>query len=98
MIGAVVAMVFLIGSVGIMISGILLNQINPNYNSALAVPLFNALGIILALMGLALSLVAYKKNKNLKLAKRIMVLSFACLILLIVLFPFANFGMLSVIN
>ena len=96
MIGVIVAIVLLTGSICLMIGAIIINQINPNYNTALAIPVYNALGFILALLGLVISVVAYQKNKSMKLAKRTMVLGLGCAFVLLLLFPLSNSGSLSV--
>lgn len=98
MIGTVVALIFLVGSICLMIGVIVVNQINPNYGSALAVPVYNALGIILALVGSGISVVAHQKNKGLKLAKRTMVLGIVCVVVLVLLFPLSNTGSLSIMR
>ena len=81
-----------------MIGAIILNQIDPNYNSALAVPVFNGLGIILALLGLGIAAFANQKNKDMKLAKRTLVLGIVCVVILALLFPFSNSGSLSIVR
>lgn len=96
MIGVVVAIVLLAVSVVLMIGILIYNQIDPSYGSSLAVPVYNALAFILALLGLVVSIVAYQKNKGMKLAKRTMVFGFACTLVLLLLFPLSNMGLLSV--
>lgn len=98
MIGVIVALVFLVGSLGIMAGAIIINQIHGTYGSALAVPIYNALGIILALVGLGVAAIAHHKHKEMILAKRTLVLGLFCVIILAVLFPFSETGALSVIR
>ncbi len=98
MIGVIIALVFCIGSIGLVTGIIISNQLNPNYNSALAVPIFNALGIILALIGLTIALVTYQKHKNIPLAKRVMIVGVLCVVILVLLFPLSNMGYLSSVH
>lgn len=98
MIGFIVALVFLVGSLCVMIGIIIANQLDPNYGSALAIPIFNALSIILAMIGLGISLVAHHKNKGMTLAKRTMIFGVVCVVLLVVLFPYSNSGSLSLVQ
>ena len=98
MIGVIVAIVFLTGASCVMIGAITLNQINPSYNSALAVPIYNVIGIILALIGLVVAVVTYQKNRDMKLAKFTMMVGIVCVIVLVLLFPLSNTGSLSVIR
>ncbi len=95
MIGVIVALVFLVGSLCLMSGVIIANQINPSYGSALGVPIYNALSIVLALLGLVTSVFVYRKNKDMKLAKRTMVLGVICVVVLVLLFPLSNMGYLS---
>ncbi len=98
MIGVVIALVFLVGSIGIMIGIIIMNQIHGTYGSALAVPIYNVLCLILAVVGLGISAFAQQKNKEMKLAKRTFVLGLICVVILVVLIPFSNTGSLSVMH
>ena len=98
MIGVIIALMFIVGSIGLMMSAIILNQMYPDYGSALAVPIFNAMGILLALLGLGISVVACQKNKDMKLAKRTKILGIICVVILVLLFPFSNSGSLSVVR
>ncbi len=98
MIRIVIALVFLVGSMGIMIGILIVNQIYGTYGSALSVPVYNLLCLILAVVGLGLSVVAHHKNKEMALAKRTVVFGLTCVIILAVLFPFANSGALSVMH
>ncbi len=98
MIGVVIALIFLVGSIGIMIGIIIINQINGTYSSALAVPIYNLLCLILALVGLGISGIARQKNKEMKLARRTFVFGLICVVILAVLFPISNTGSLSVMH
>ena len=98
MISIVLALVFLVGSIGIMIGALLINQINGTYGSALAVPVCNALGLILALVGLGIATIAHHKNKEMRLAKRTLTFSLFCVVVLALLLPFSNSGSLSVMH
>lgn len=98
MIKIIFALVLILGAICLMIGAIIINQIDPDYNSALTVPVFNVLGIFLALLGLGISYFDYRKNNNSKLAKRTMVLAIVCMVILVLLFPFSNSGSLSLIR
>lgn len=92
------AIILLTGSACLMIGAIIHNQVNPNYSTALSIPLFNIVSIIIAIVGVLVSLSAYRKDKASKLAKRTMVLGIACAVVLVFLFPLSNLGYLSVVN
>ena len=98
MIGVVIALIFLVGSIGIMIGIIIINQINGSYGSALAVAVYNLLCLILAVVGLGIAAVAHQKNKEMKLAKRTLAFGLICVVILAVLIPFSNSGSLSVMH
>ena len=91
----ITALVFLIGSIGIMLGSILMNQIYPSHSSALAVAVYNGLGFILAVLGLGISVVGYQMNKEMKLAKRTMIFGLGCAFILLMLFPLSELGYLS---
>ena len=96
MFGLIVSIVLLAASVILMVGMIIINRIDPSYGSCLAVPVFNGLAFILALLGTVVSVVAYQNNKGMKLAKCTMVVGFACTFILLLLFPLSNRGLLSV--
>ena len=98
MFGVVLALIFLIGSISLMIGIIINNQINGTYGSALAVPVYNILCLILALVGLGIAVVADQKNKEMRLAKRTLLFGLICVVMLALLLPFSNSGSLSVIH
>ncbi len=98
MIGIIIALVFSVGSIGLMLGIIITNQLNPSYNSALAVPIYNALGIILALLGLIVSIITYQRNSDLLLAKRTMRFGIISVVILVLLFPLSNTGALSIVH
>ena len=91
----ITALIVLIASIGIMLGSIIMNQIYPSHSSALAVAVYNGLGFILAVLGLGISVVGYQKNKDMKLAKRTMMLGLGCAFILLLLFPLSELGYLS---
>ncbi len=93
-----VACIFILGAIGLMSGGVILNRMDPNYSSALAVPIFNGLSIILAGIGVVISVMTHQKHPEMVLAKRTKVLGIICFITLVVLFPFSNMGSLSVVR
>jgi hypothetical protein len=95
MIAVVMAIVLLTGSLCLMIGAIVENQIHPRYGSALTIPIVNFISMIPALLGLGVSVVAYQKNKGMKLAKRTMVLGIVCVVILVLLLPLSDMGYLS---
>ena len=98
MIPLVLSFLLYSAALGLMLGGILMNHLNPDYGSALTVPIFNAIAIVLALLGLALGAVAYRKDRERIATRRGLRFGFACAVLLVVLFPFANSGALSVVQ
>ena len=91
----ITALIFLIGSMGLMVGSIIMNQIYPSMSSALAVTVYNGLGFILAVMGLGIAVVGYQKNKDMKFAKRTMIFGLGCAFILLLLFPLSELGYLS---
>ena len=85
-IGVIVAIILLVGSLGLMIAAIIDNQINPTYANALGISYAGLFSVSLALLGLAISVVAYGRNKDMKLAKRTMVLGIVSIAILVLLF------------
>ena len=80
--------------VGILID----NQMNPDYSSALAVPIMNGLSIILAGIGVVISVMTHQKHPEMVWAKRTKVLGIIFVIVLVILFPLSNLGMLSSVS
>ena len=98
MTGIIVALIFIVGAICLMAGGMVSNRMSPDYSSALAVPLLNALSIALTLIGVAISFIVYNKNKDMTLAKQTLIWGIVCLILLVVLFPLSNSGSLSIVR
>ncbi len=98
MIGVVAAFIFILGAIGLMIGGVIMNRMDPNYSSALAVPIFNALSILLTGIGLVISVMTHQRNPEMALAKRTKVFGLVCLIILLALLPFSNTGSLSMVR
>ena len=98
MIGTVAGLTLQLGAIALMAAGIISNRLDPSYESALAVPVFNALAIVLALLGLASAALARRRNRDLALANYAVLCGSACAIALILLFPFANAGSFSAVN
>ena len=86
MIGAIVAITLFVGSLGLMIAAIFDNQTNPTYANSLGVAYAGIISVCIALLSLVVSVVAYQKNKDMKLAKRTMVFGFVCVVTLVLLF------------
>ena len=86
MIGVIVAIILLVGSLGLMIVAIIDNQINPTYANALGISYAGMISVSIALLGLVISVVAYGNNKELKLAKRTIVFGIASIVTLVLLF------------
>ena len=98
MIGVSIAIICLLSSIAIMVGAIVLNRIDPNYGSALAVPIFNMLSMFVALIGLVISSTVRRQNQEMALAKYTMICGIALLVILALLFPFSNSGALSVVG
>ena len=95
MLPAILAQLMLAGSTFIMLGAIAQNQINPNYATALAVPIANAAGLILALLATATAVAAYRRNRGRKSAKRTLVMAIVSAVILTLLLPLADLGFLS---
>ena len=86
MIGVIVAIILLVGSLCLMIAAIIDNQINPTYANALGISYAGMFSVSIALLGLVISVVAYGNNKEMKLAKRTMVFGIVSVVTLVLLF------------
>lgn len=95
MIGAILALVLLAGSVSLFSAAIVHNQLSPGYATALTVPLANMVSLALAVAGTAVAGLAYRTQRSSDLAKRTFVLSVVCAVLLALLLPLAERGLLS---
>ena len=69
MVGVIVAIILFVGSLGLMTAAIFDNQTNPTYANSLGVAYAGIISVCIALLGLVVSVVAYQKNKGMKLAK-----------------------------
>ena len=95
MIASVLALGLLLLSIGVMIAAVVHNQLEPDYASALTLPVANGLGLLLALLALACAYAAYRKNRSAADVKRTMLLAIGCTLLLALLFPLSNLGYLG---
>ena len=98
MVGRLMVMILLFVAVASMTAGILLNRLSPSYDTALAVPLFNAIAIVLAVLGLVVACVVYRRNREYKQARGLLWCAAACVLGLILLFPLSNAGYFSVVG
>ncbi len=95
MIALSLAIVFLTGSVGLMIAAIVNNQIDPNLSTALGIPLANIVSSILALVGAVIAAVAHNRNTASPLTRRTMIFGFVLVVALVLLFPLSDRGHFS---
>ena len=95
MIGIVAALILSVSAIGLTAAAIIHNQLEPTLGSALGVAYANLVSIALAVAGVLVALVARHRNKEMTLAMRTMVFAIACTAILMVLFPFAELGMVS---
>lgn len=95
MIGVVTAFVLLAGALCLMIGAIVHNQIDPTYSTALTISIANVVSLIVAVVGMLISMVVYRKNKKANWAKRTMLFGIVCVVMLALLFPLSGMGYLS---
>lgn len=95
MLPAILAQVMLAGSTLLMLGSIAQNQINPSYATALAVPIANAAGLILALLATAVAVAAHRRDRKCRGAKCTVVFAILSAITLTLLLPLADLGFLS---
>ena len=95
MLPAILAQAMLAGSTLIMLGAVAQNQINPNYATALTVPIANAAGLILALLATAFAVAAHRRNRGRKSAKRTAAMAILSAVVLTLLLPLADLGLLS---
>ena len=95
MITLIIAIVLLAVSASLLLAAVVGNQIDPSYSSALAIPIANLVSLALVLVALPFAMIAYRKNKSAKSAKRTMLVAIGLTVTLVLLFPLANLGYLS---
>ncbi len=95
MVSAILTWIMLAGSTFIVLGAVAQNQINPSYATALAVPVANAAGLVLALLATAISVAAYRRNRGRRDAKRTAVFAIVGAVVLTLLLPLAELGFLS---
>ena len=98
MMGMVMALIPLLGSIGLMAGAIAYNQIDPSYATALTIPIANVVSFILALLSVAISIGLRRRRQDVRALKAIMVLGIVCAVTLALLFPFSDMGYLSTIR
>ncbi len=87
-IGIFLALALFVGPLCLMIGSLTLNPMYPNSLQAQAVSFYNTFGIMVSLLGLALSVFAYRKNIDMMLAKYTTKFGVASVIILVVLFQY----------
>ena len=95
MIPVILTKFLLTGSIALMLGAVAHNQINPSYMTALSVPFANIASLMLALLAMAISVTAHKRNKAAVALKRTMLTAIACAVVLALLLPLADLGHLS---
>lgn len=95
MLPAILAQVMLAGSTLLMLGAVAQNQINPSYSTALAVPIANAAGLVLALLATAIAVAAHRRDRRSRDAKLTVILAILSAIVLTLLLPLADLGFLS---
>lgn len=95
MVSAILTWIMLAGSTFIVLGAVAQNQINPSYATALAVPVANAAGLVLALLATAISVAAHRRNRGRPDAKRTAVFAIVGVVVLTLLLPLAELGFLS---
>lgn len=98
MVGIVSALVLLLSAISLPAAAVIHNQIEPNIGTALTVPFANLAGLFIALMGMAIAIVVYRKNPERTLAKWTMVAGIVSAALLMLLLPLSNLGYLSSVH
>ncbi|WP_282605431.1 hypothetical protein [Pelagibius sp. Alg239-R121] len=95
MIPVILTNLLVAGSIVLMAGAVAHNQINPSYTTALSVPFANIASLMLALLAMAISVTAHKRNKAATSLKRTMLFAIACTLVLAALLPLADLGHLS---
>ena len=96
--GVVMALIPLLGSIGLMAGAIAHNQIDPSYATALTIPIANVVSLLLALLSVAISISLRRRRRDVRALKATMVLGIVCAAALALLFPLSNMGYLSTIR
>lgn len=93
--GILAALLLSLGAVALLAGAIVHNQLDPTISTALTVPLANLAGSIIALVGMAISFVIYRKHPKSALTTGTMVIGITCAACLLVLIPLSDLGCLS---
>ncbi|MCG8691516.1 MAG: hypothetical protein MI806_09940 [Minwuiales bacterium] len=95
MVGILVPVIILVGSVALMASAIIQNQLDPTYSNALGIPYANIVSLAGTLLGTGVAAAVYLRRKHSRVLKRVVVIGAVLSIALIALFPLAEMGYLS---
>lgn len=93
--GILAALFLSLGAVALLAGAIVHNQLDPTIGTALTVPLANLAGSVSALVGMAISLVIYRKHPKSVLTTGTMVVGIVCAASLLILIPLSDQGYLS---
>lgn len=95
MIALLVPLVLAAGSAGLFAGVIVHNQINPNYLTALTVPITNVAILIIALLSLAMAVAAHQMSENPALSRSTLLFSIGYFASIAALMPLSSMGYLS---
>lgn len=95
MIASLIPLVLAAGSAALFAGVIIHNQINPNYLTALTVPITNIAILIIALMGLVMSVSAHQMTENPAQSRTTILFSIAYFACVSALVPLSSMGYLS---
>ncbi len=95
MIGVVISIAFLAASVAFTAWAFISNQLDPGYNTALGIAYSLLISLVGSMIGLAAAGLAYWRNHELTLAKRMMLIGTICVVVFAVLLAVGDSGTLS---
>ena len=95
MIGALLATTILIGSVGLMATAIVSNQLDPSLDTALGIPIANVISLALALLASLIAFVTQRLSRSEVLARRAVLAALIVAVALAILLPISEMGYLG---
>lgn len=95
MVGILIPVIILIGSVALMASAVIQNQLDPTYSNALGIPYANIVSLAGTLLGTGLAAAVYLRHRHSRALKRVVLIGGVLSIGLMAMFPLAEMGYLS---
>ena len=98
MIGVALSIALLAGAVAFSLWAVIDNQLHPSYETALGIAYALLISLVASLLGLAAAGLAYWRNHDLVLAKRLMLIGTVCVVAFALLLVLGDTGSLSRIS